>query len=196
MNLASLFGSLFRGGGNYGALGIQTPRSIFGGIANNPSINSLSNANAMSNYANNVGGFQGFGPENTIGRAGGLFGAAGSGRPGDIMGNMMMQTLARKAARRNARQNALANPVDTKPMYGADSAVNPVQGDPDMLGNFDPISQLGSMAAGAGSAFAKKALGSEPNIDPCSEEFDYDVANDYGYSAEDIRKYRENNCKK
>lgn len=194
MNLASLFGSLLRGGGNYGALGIQTPRSIFGGMANNPSINSLSNANAMSNYANNVGGFQGFGPGNRIG--GGLFGAAGFGGPGDIVGNMMMGTLARKAARRKARQNALANPVDTKPMYGGDSAVNPVQGDPDMLGNFDPVSQIGSVVAGIGSAFAKKALGSEPNIDPCSQEFDYDVANDYGYSAEDIREYRENNCKK
>ena len=193
MNLASLFGSLLRGGGNYGALGIQTPRSIFGGMANNPSINSLSNANAMSNYANNVGGFQG------IGRPGGLFGAAGFGGPGDILGNMMMGTLARKAARRKARQNALSNPVDTKPMYGGggnEVPVDAVQGDPDMFGNFDPISQIGSIAAGAGSAFAKKALGSEPNIDPCSEEFDYDVANDYGYSAEDIRKYRENNCKK
>jgi len=197
MNLASLFGSLLRGGGNYGALGIQTPRSIFGGIANNPSINSLSNANAMSNYANNVGGFQGFGPGNRIG--GGLFGATGFGGTNDTMGNMMMQTLARKAARRRARENALSNPVDTKPIYGGgnnEAPVDSVQGDPDMLGNFDPISQIGSMAVGAGSAFAKKALGSEPNIDPCSEEFDYDVANDYGYSAEDIRKYRENNCKK
>ena len=50
-----------RGGGNFGALGIGTPRSMFGGMANNPSINSLTNANAMSNYSNNIGGFPGFG---------------------------------------------------------------------------------------------------------------------------------------
>ena len=145
MNLASLFGSLLRGGGNYGALGIQTPRSIFGGMANNPSINSLSNANAMANYSNNVGGF------------GGLFPTFGGGT--DLMGNMMAQTLARKAARKRARQNALTNPIDTNPMYGGGSTetpVAPVQGDPDMFGNFDPISQMGSMAAGAGSAFAKR----------------------------------------
>ena len=168
MNLASIFGSLLRGGGNYGALGIQTPRSIFGGLANNPSINSLSNANAMSNYANNVGGFQGFGPGNRIG--GGLFGAPGFGGPGDIMGNMMMQTLARKKARRRARQNALSNPVDTKPMYGGggnELPVDAVQGDPDMFGNFDPISQMGSIAAGAGSAFANKV---DPRIQKSLDE--------------------------
>ena len=44
-----------------------------------------------------------------------------------------------------------------------------------------------SLFPGAASAFMKKALGSEPNVDPCSEEFDYDVASDYGHSAEDIR---------
>lgn len=168
MNLASILGSLFRGGGNYGALGIQTPRSIFGGMANNPSINSLSNANAMSNYANNVSGFQGFGPGNRIG--GGLFGAPGFGGPGDIMGNMMMQTLARKKARRRARQNALSNPVDTKPMYGGggnELPVDAVQGDPDMFGNFDPISQMGSIAAGAGSAFANKV---DPRIQKSLDE--------------------------
>ena len=168
MNLASILGSLFRGGGNYGALGIQTPRSIFGGMANNPSINSLSNANAMSNYANNVSGFQGFGPGNRIG--GGLFGAPGFGGPGDIMGNMMMQTLARKKARKRARQNALSNPVDTKPMYGGggnELPVDAVQGDPDMFGNFDPISQMGSIAAGAGSAFANKV---DPRIQKSLDE--------------------------
>jgi len=154
MNLASLFGSLLRGGGNYGALGIQTPRSIFGGLANNPSINSLSNANAMSNYANNVGGFQGFGPGNRIG--GGLF-PAFSG-PGDIMGNVMMGTLARKAARRKRREQ-LNQPVFAKPMYGGGGNEDPVdtlQGDPDMFGDFDPISQMGSIAAGAGSALANR----------------------------------------
>tara|TARA_Y100000401_G_C8205941_1_gene165983 strand:- start:44 stop:574 length:531 start_codon:yes stop_codon:yes gene_type:complete len=148
MNLASLFGSLLRGGNNFGALGIATPRSVFGGLANNPSINSLTNANAMTNYSNSVGGVGGFG---------GLFPTFGGGT--DLMGNMMAQTLARKAARKRARQNALTNPIDTNPMYGGGSTetpVAPVQGDPDMFGDFDPISQMGSMAAGAGSAFANR----------------------------------------
>ena len=124
-------------------------------MANNPSINSLTNANAMSDYSNNVGSFQGFGPGNTIGRAGGLFGASGMG----MMGNMMMGSLARKAARGRARQNALTNPIDTNPMYGGGGNENPVdtlQGDPDMFGNFDPISQMGGIAAGAGSALANR----------------------------------------
>ena len=139
-----------RGGNNFGALGIGTPRSIFGGMANNPSINSLTNANAMTNYSNSVGG---------VGRQpfGGLFPTFGGGT--DLMGNMMAQTLARKAARKRARQNALTNPIDTNPMYGGGSTetpVAPIQGDPDMFGNFDPISQMGGIAAGAGSALANK----------------------------------------
>ena len=177
MNLASILGSLFRGGGNYGALGIQTPRSIFGGMANNPSINSLSNANAMSNYANNVGGFKGFGPGNRIG--GGLFPAFGGSGMG-LAGNVLMGTLARKAARRKARQNALSNPVDTKPMYGGggnEDPVDAVQGDPDMFGNFDPISQMGSIVAGAGSAFANKV---DPRIQKSLDE---------GAKNYDTRKY-------
>tara|TARA_R100000734_G_C3289481_1_gene81548 strand:+ start:78 stop:644 length:567 start_codon:yes stop_codon:yes gene_type:complete len=188
MNLAALLGSLFRGNNNdtnnFGALGIGSPRSMFGGMANNPSINSLSNANAMSNYANNVGGFQNFG------RGGGLFGTSGMG----MVGNMLLNTLARKqAAKQRQPINELYN---TQRVPGLTNADFEAQGGPGVLGNFDPISQMGSMAVGAGSALAKKALGSEPNVDPCSEEFDYDVANDYGHSAEDIRKYRENNCKK
>ena len=155
-----------RGGGNFGALGIGTPRSMFGGMANNPSINSLTNANAMSDYSNNIAGFPGFS------RGGGLFGASGMG----LAGNVLMGTLARKAARRNARQNALAN-VDTKPLYGADSAVNPVQSDPDMFGNFDPISQMGSITAGAGSALANKV---DPRIQKSLDE---------GAENYDTRKY-------
>tara|TARA_R100001163_G_C5025500_1_gene167169 strand:+ start:261 stop:755 length:495 start_codon:yes stop_codon:yes gene_type:complete len=154
MNLASIIGSIMRGGNNFGALGIGTPRSIFGGMANNPSINSLTNANAMSDYSNNVSGFQGFGPGNRIG--GGLFGGSGMG----IAGNMMMQTLARKAARRRQReqQNSLSN-INTEPLYGGgnnETPVDPIQGDPDMFGNFDPISQMGGLTANAGSALAKR----------------------------------------
>jgi len=148
MNLASIISSIMRGGGNFGALGIGTPRSMFGGMANNPSINSLTNANAMSDYSNNIAGFPGFG------RGGGLFGTSGMG----MMGNMMMGTLARKAARRRQREQ-LNQPVFAKPMYGGGGNEDPVdtlQGDPDMFGNFDPISQMGSMAAGAGSALANK----------------------------------------
>ena len=159
-----------RGGGNFGALGIGTPRSMFGGMANNPSINSLTNANAMSDYANNVAGFPGFG----IG--GGLFGTSGMG----VVGNALMGTLARKAARRRARENALSNPVDTKPLYGGGSNEAPVggvQGDPDMFGNFDPISQIGSIAAGTGSAFANKV---DPRIQKSLDE---------GAENYDTRKY-------
>ena len=164
-----------RGGNNFGALGIGTPRSIFGGMANNPSINSLTNANAMSDYSNNVAGFPGFG------RSGGLFGASGMG----LAGNMLMGTLARKAARRRARQNALSNPIDTKPMYGGGGNENPVdtlQGDPDMFGNFDPISQMGGLAAGAGSALANKT--EKKPVDPRIQQ-----SLDEGAENYDTRKY-------
>ena len=142
-------GAMAPGGGNFGALGIGTPRSIFGGMANNPSINSLTNANAMSDYSNNLGGFGGFGR-----RGGGLFGASGMG----LAGNVLMGTLARKAARRKRREQ-LNQPVFAKPMYGGGGNEDPVdtlQGDPDMFGDFDPISQMGSIAAGAGSALANR----------------------------------------
>ena len=141
-----------RGGGNFGALGIGTPRSMFGGMANNPSINSLTNANAMSNYSNNVAGFPGFG------RGGGLFGTSGMG----MMGNMLMGTLARKAARRRARRKPINQLYNTQRVPGLTNADFEVQGDPDMLGDFDPISQMGAFgaaglsAAGAGSAMANK----------------------------------------
>ena len=44
-------------------------------------------------------------------------------------------------------------------MYGGGGNEDPVdtlQGDPDMFGDFDPISQMGSIAAGAGSALANR----------------------------------------
>ena len=37
-------------------------------------------------------------------------------------------------------------------------------------------------------------LGSEPNMDPCSPEFDHEIASDAGYSAADFKQYREANC--
>jgi hypothetical protein len=79
-----------------------------------------------------------------------------------------------------------------------------------MTGSFDPLTQQVGMGifgdqnarnmAVMGSGIMMntpmlKALGSEPNVDPCSEEFDYEIATDAGHSAEDIKKYREANCK-
>jgi len=37
-------------------------------------------------------------------------------------------------------------------------------------------------------------LGSEPNMDPCSPEFDHEIASDAGYSADDFKQYKEANC--
>jgi len=106
MNLASIFSALF-GGVNNGALGIMTPRSMFGGMATNPSINSLTNANAMARKA------------------------------------MMDQA-------QSSTQDARMGGVGAKPTYGQAM----VQGDPDMFGNFDPISQQGAFGRIA-SAFNK-----------------------------------------
>ena len=79
-----------------------------------------------------------------------------------------------------------------------------------MTGSFDPLTQQVGMGifgdqnarnmAVRGSGLMMntpmlKALGSEPNVDPCSAEFDYEIATDAGHSAEDIKKYREANCK-
>ena len=69
-----------------------------------------------------------------------LFGASGMG----LAGNVLMGTLARKAARRKRREQ-LNQPVFAKPMYGGSGNEDPVdtlQGDPDMFGDFDPISQM------------------------------------------------------
>ena len=78
-----------------------------------------------------------------------------------------------------------------------------------MTGSFDPLTQQVGMGIfgdqnarnmavrGSGIMMSPmlKALGSEPNVDPCSAEFDYEIATDAGHSAEDIKKYREANCK-
>ena len=78
-----------------------------------------------------------------------------------------------------------------------------------MTGSFDPLTQqvgmgifgdqnarnMAVMGSGIMMSPMLKALGSEPNVDPCSAEFDYEIATDAGHSAEDIRKYREANCK-
>ena len=58
-----------------------------------------------------------------------------------------------------------------------EATADAVQGDPDMFGNFDPISQMGSMAAGAGSAFANKV---DPRIQKSLDE---------GAENYDTRKY-------
>tara|TARA_R110002020_G_scaffold74970_1_gene191231 strand:- start:5623 stop:6174 length:552 start_codon:yes stop_codon:yes gene_type:complete len=82
---------------------------------------------------------------------------------------------------------------------------------PAMTGNMDPMAQqygLGMFgnvnarqaAVGASGLMMKSplhmALGSEPSVDPCSAEFDYEIASDAGHSAEDIKKYRAANCGK
>ncbi len=78
-----------------------------------------------------------------------------------------------------------------------------------MTGSFDPLTQqvgmgifgdqnarnMAVMGSGIMMSPMLKALGSEPNVDPCSAEFDYEIATDAGHSAEDIKKYREANCK-
>jgi len=108
--------------------GNVTPGGMFGSMGNNPSINSLSNANAMSNASNN-----------TFGRiGGGLFGTSGMG----MVGSMMANTLARKAARRRSREVARLNNIDPN--------ISVTETGPDSFGNFDPISQIGPMALGDG----------------------------------------------
>ena len=132
------------------------PTSLFGALGGNPSINALTNANAMA----------------------------------------AQQAAAGQA---NLAMQAAAQPEGSGTIMDAS------------MPTFDPAAQMAGMgifgARGArnrslfgrkgalASAFMKKALGSEPNVDPCSEEFDYEIASDYGHSAEDIKKYREANCK-
>ncbi len=129
------------------------PTSLFGALGGNPSINALTNANAMA----------------------------------------AQQAAAGQA---NLAMQAAAQPQGSGTIMDAS------------MPTFDPAAQAAGMGIfgakgarnrslfpGAASAFMKKALGSEPNVDPCSEEFDYEIASDYGHSAEDIRKYRETNCK-
>ena len=143
---------------NFGAIGGIA--SMFGSMGSNPSINALTNANALA-----------------------------------------AQQAA--ASQVNAGAQAAAQPVGSG-MIG-DLSQNVMDAS---MPTFDPAAQMAGMGIfgakggrnrslfpSAASAFMKKALGSEPNVDPCSEEFDYDVASDYGHSAEDIRKYREANCK-
>ena len=109
--------------------GNVTPGGMFGSMGNNPSINSLSNANALSNFN---------------ARRGGLFGVIG----GDTMGNIMANTLARKAARRRSREVARLNNIDPN--------ISITETGPDSFGNFDPISQMGGIAPGAGSAIMNR----------------------------------------
>ena len=77
--------------------GNVTPGGMFGAMGTNPSINALSNANALSNNISK--------PQNDRPQFQNNFGLPGMfNSGGDMMGNVMMNTLARKAARRRRRE--------------------------------------------------------------------------------------------
>ena len=136
------------------------PTSLFGALGGNPSINALTNANAMA--AQQAAASQ----VNAGAQAAAQ--PVGSGMIGDISQNVMNASMPTFDPSAQAVGMVI---------FGARGSRNR------------------SLFPGASSAFMKKALGSEPNVDPCSEEFDYEIASDYGHSAEDIKKYRETNCK-
>ena len=127
----------------------------------------------------------------------GLFGSMG--------GNQMINSLTNANAMAAAQQ-AAQQARNTMGGGGMNDYSQPI-----MTGSLDPMTQqigLG-MFGGAGArqrAIAgsglmmnspmRKSLGSEPNVDPCSAEFDYEIASDAGHSSEDIKKYRAANCGK
>ena len=113
----------------------------------------------------------------------------------------------------NPSINALTNAnamASQQPMMAGSMMAKPDMSQQIMTGGFDPMTQqvgmgifgdqnarnMAVMGSGIMMSPMLKALGSEPNVDPCSAEFDYEIATDAGHSAEDIRKYREANCKK
>ena len=126
----------------------------------------------------------------------GLFGSMG--------GNQMINSLT------NANAMAAAQQAAQQARNTMGGGMNDYS-QPVMTGSLDPMTQqigLG-MFGGAGArqrAIAgsglmmnspmRKSLGSEPNVDPCSAEFDYEIASDAGHSSEDIKKYRAANCGK
>ena len=138
---------------NQGTMGV-TPRGMFGSMGNNPSVNSLSNANALSRV-----------PMGMFGARRNPFGSFS----GDVMGNVIANTLARKAARRRSREVARLNNIDPN--------ISVTETGPDSFGNFDPISQMGGLAAGAGSAIMNKV---DPRIQKSLDE---------GAENYDTRKY-------
>ena len=112
----------------------------------------------------------------------------------------------------NPSINALTNAnaiASQQPAMGNSMMAKPDMSQQIMTGSFDPLTQQVGMGIfgdqnarnmavrGSGIMMSPmlKALGSEPNVDPCSAEFDYEIATDAGHSAEDIKKYREANCK-
>ena len=113
----------------------------------------------------------------------------------------------------NPSINALTNAnaiASQQPAMGNSMMARPDMSQQVMTGSFDPLTQqvgmgifgdknarnMAVMGSGIMMSPMLKALGSEPNVDPCSAEFDYEIATDAGHSAEDIKKYREANCKK
>jgi len=113
---------------------------------------------------------------------------------------------------KNPSINALTNAnamASQQPFVGGSMIAKPDMSQQIMTGSFDPLTQQIGMGIfgdqnarnmavrGSGLMMSPmlKALGSEPNVDPCSAEFDYEIATDAGHSAEDIKKYREANCK-
>ena len=118
----------------------------------------------------------------------------------------------------NPNINALTNANAIAARQAAARARNTMGGggmndysQPIMTGSLDPMTQqiglgmFGGMNARQAAIGASgimmgsplpKSLGSEPNVDPCSAEFDYEIASDAGHSPEDIKKYRAANCGK
>ena len=85
--------------------GNVTPGGMFGAMGTNPSINALSNANALSNNISK--------PQNDRPQFQNNFGLPGMfNSGGDMMGNVMMNTLARKAARRRRREVSRLDDID------------------------------------------------------------------------------------
>ena len=140
----------------------------------------------------------------------GALGAIGRGVFGSMGGNSMINSLTNANAIAAAQQRAASRAQNTQPL-GSGTSYRPDMSQQVMTGSFDPLTQQVGMGIfgdqnarnmavmGSGlmmSSPLSKALGSEPNIDPCSVEFDYEVASDAGHSSEDIKKYRAANCGK
>lgn len=130
-------------------------------------------------------------------------------RSGGLFGRMGQNPSINALTNANALAQQQLAQQNIQPL-GSGTTYRPDMSQQVMTGSFDPLTQQVGMGIfgdqnarnmavrGSGLMMASpmlKALGSEPNVDPCSEEFDYDVASDYGHSAEDIKKYRESNCK-
>ena len=135
--------------------------------------------------------------------------AIGRGVFGSMGQNPNINALTNANAMAAAQQRAASRAQNIQPL-GSGTSYRPDVSQQVMTGSFDPMTQqvgmgifgdqnarnMAVMGSGIMMSPMLKALGSEPNVDPCSAEFDYEIATDAGHSAEDIRKYREANCKK